>query len=114
MTSPGRPPDTRSSSPLDPFLRPFLERVAAMEGGYSPTSHGPTVADALGWPPAFVEAVYTSARAQGLLEPVRTRGGRGRNRWSVSRHGAAWLTEPAATDEQPADDEHPDAAEHPS
>ena len=91
MTSLGRSSNTRASSPLDPFLRLFLERVEGMEDGYSPTSHGPGLAEALGWPSAFVEAVSTSARAQGLLEPVRTRGGRGRNRWHLSRHGATWL-----------------------
>ncbi len=94
MSSTERPPVARMPSPLDPFLRPFLERVAALGDGYSPVSHAPAIAAALGWPPAFVDAVFTSARAQGLLEPFRARSARGRNRWRVSGHGAAWLAAP--------------------
>ena len=95
MTTIGPPSGSRAPSPLDPFLRPFLEQVGALADGYSPVSHAPAVAETLGWHPAFVDAVYTSARAQGLLEPYRGRGGRGRNRWRVSRRGAAWLAESA-------------------
>src|SRR5688572_16302030 len=83
--------DVDESSPLDPFLGPFLERLGAYGEGYTPGTHGRAVAAALGWPPAFADALFTSARARGLVEPQWSRGSRGRHRWQVSRRGATWL-----------------------
>ena len=57
-------------SPLDPFVGPFLRYVATLSDGYAPSSHGRVIADQLDWPPAFVEAVFASARVRGLLETV--------------------------------------------
>ena len=91
MITTDRPVEPRLPSPLDPFLLPFLQRVGDHADGYSPLSHGTAIANALGWPPAFVEGLYASARAQGLLEPFRARGARGRNRWRLSRRGSALL-----------------------
>lgn len=89
MADPTRDPSP--PSPLDPFLRPFLRAVEGMADGYSPISGGSAVAADLGWPPAFSEAVFASARGRGMVEPYRARGARGRARWRVSSRGAAWL-----------------------
>lgn len=78
-------------SPLDPFLEPFLRHLDERTEGYAPAAHGVAAAAALGWPPAFVEAVFVSARARGLLEPYRDRGARGRARWALSARGRAWV-----------------------
>ena len=78
-------------SPLDPFLRPFLDEVAAREDGFSPMSHGAAAAAAQGWPPSFTEVLFTSARGRGLIEPFRSAAARGRPRWRLSTRGAAWL-----------------------
>lgn len=78
-------------SPLDPFLAPFLHQIEEHRDGYAPASHASAVAAALDWPPAFADALFTSARARGMLEPLRTRGARGRNRWCVSARGTTWL-----------------------
>ena len=82
---------TSPPSPLDPFLGEFLRRVMDLTDGYAPLSHGRAIAAALDWPPAFVEALFTSARTRGLLEPLRTRSTRGRSRWRVSARGRAWV-----------------------
>lgn len=79
------------ASPLDPFLGSFLRELSELADGYSPTSHGGPVAARLDWAPAFVEAMFTSARARGLLEPYRAKGARGRARWRVSERGRTWL-----------------------
>ena len=100
---PDQPADATPPSPLDPFMGAFLRRVGVYQGGYAPTSHGPAVAEALDWPAAFADAVFTSARARGLVEPHRGRGGRARNRWRVSARGRAWLEHRRrATDETDA------------
>jgi hypothetical protein len=78
-------------SPLDPYLESFLHEVQTMADGFAPASHGGKVAAALDWPPAFAEALFTSARARGLLEPYRARGMRGRTRWHLSARGRRWL-----------------------
>lgn len=89
-------------SPLDPFLGLFLRRVGEYREGYAPTSHGVAVAAAFDWPPAFAEALFTSARVRGLVEPHRARGSRARNRWCVSARGTRWLEVAApSTDPQP-------------
>ncbi len=82
---------TSPPSSLDPFLGEFLRRVIDLTDGYAPLSHGRAIAEALDWPPAFVDALFTSARTRGLLEPFRARGTRGRNRWRVSARGRAWI-----------------------
>lgn len=78
-------------SPLDPFVSPFLRYVATLSDGYAPNSHGRVIADHLDWPPAFVEAVFASARVRGLLEPHYGKRSRGRVRWQVSAEGQSWL-----------------------
>ena len=78
-------------SPLDPYLESFLREVRGLAEGYAPGTHGRKVAEALDYPPAFAEALFTSARARGLLEPYRARGTRGRSRWRVSARGGLWL-----------------------
>ena len=88
---PDQPTDATLPSPLDPFMGAFLGRVGAYQEGYAPTTHGPAVAEAQDWPPAFADALFTSARARGLVEPHRGRGVRARNRWRVSARGRTWL-----------------------
>ena len=84
--SPAPPP-----SPLDPFLGTFLRRVDGLPDGYAPVSHGRAIAATLDWSPAFVDALFTSARARGLVEPYRARGTRRRARWCVSARGRGWI-----------------------
>lgn len=99
-------------SPLDPFLEPFLQALADRAGGYAPTAHGAALAHSLGWPPAFAEAVFVSARSRGFLEPCRDRAARGRARWALSERGRAWLTRSApGPDPMPRDDATPAGAE---
>jgi hypothetical protein len=80
-------------SPLDPFLATFLRWIDERPGGFAPASQGPTVGIALGWQPAFGEAIFVSARARGLIEPVHGRGAGTRNRWQLTARGRAWLSE---------------------
>lgn len=89
------PPRPCPASPLDPFLGPFLRQLDAQIGGYAPASHGARVAASLGWAPAFVEAVFVSARARGLIEPYRGGGARARARWALSARGRIWAEGPA-------------------
>lgn len=99
------------ASPLDPFLGPFLRQIDELTGGYAPTSQGARVAAALGWAPAFAEAVFVSARARGLVEPYRGGGVRGRARWGLSARGRAWADRPSdAVPEAAARDRIEDAA----
>ena len=55
-------------SPLDPFLATFLRWIEERPGGCAPAGQGPTVGIALGWQPAFGEAIFVSARVRGLIE----------------------------------------------
>lgn len=88
---PPSPATTTRPSPLDPFLGPFLEEVARHPDGFSPISHGRRIAEERGWPLPFIEALFTSARTRGLIEPFRSPSSRGRPRWRVSAAGQAWL-----------------------
>jgi len=90
-------------SPLDPFLRPFLDQVGRCDDGYAPGAGKHTVATALDCPPAFAEALLTSARSRGLVEPARSRSSRLGTRWQVSRKGAAWLEDAVLLDAAYAD-----------
>jgi hypothetical protein len=78
-------------SPLDPFLVTFLRWIEERPGGIAPAAQGPTVGIALDWQPAFGEAIFVSARARGLIEPVHGRGVATRNRWQLSARGRSWL-----------------------
>ena len=88
MSRPASPP--QPPSPLDGFLRRFLVAATEEEDGFSPTLDTVRVATELDCPPAFVEALFTSARTRGLVEPAWTRGPRGRNRWRLSARGEQW------------------------
>jgi hypothetical protein len=103
--SPKRP---APASPFDPYVRPFLAELGRLPEGYAPVAGRDAVAAALDWEPAFAEAVFTSARARGLVEPVWGRGPRNRNRWRVSRKGRRWLAE-AMAEGQPEAGERPPA-----
>lgn len=78
-------------SPLDDFLARFLRCLRQLPDGFSPIADGPRVADDCAFVPAFVEALFVSARTRGLIEPFRVRGAKGRYRWQVSRRGGSWL-----------------------
>ncbi len=78
-------------SPLDPFLAQFLRCLHDLPEGFSPIADAERVADACAVDPAFVEALFVSARTRGLIEPFRSKGARGRYRWKVSRRGEHWL-----------------------
>ncbi|MDQ3778977.1 MAG: hypothetical protein M3354_00300 [Chloroflexota bacterium] len=78
-------------SPLDPFIGCFLREIEHFADGYAPFSHVMVVAEALDWPPAFAEAIFTSARVRGFVEPYRGPGHRKRSRWQLSGRGQAWL-----------------------
>ena len=84
------PPLPLRPSPLDPFLCPFLRQIAAIERGYAPAAQLATVAGTLGWDTAFVETLFISARARGLVEVGYERGAR--NRWRLSSRGSRWLS----------------------
>lgn len=76
-------------SPLDPFLFGFLREVDALAGGYSPVAQTRAVAAGLDLEIAFVETLFISARARGLVAISFERGSR--NRWRVSARGRRWL-----------------------
>lgn len=75
-------------SPLDPFLRAFLDQIEALDRGFSPVSQTGEVAGRLGWPVPFVETLFVSARARGLVALSFERGMR--NRWQVTSRGGQW------------------------
>jgi hypothetical protein len=77
-------------SPLDAFLRDFLEWLANREHGMSPSRDLHLVAETLGWPAPFVEALITSASARHLIAQQDSR--RGRVTWRLSERGRSWLT----------------------
>ena len=89
-------------SPLDPFLATFLRWIEERPGGCAPAGQGPTVGIALGWQPAFGEAIFVSARVRGLIEPVHSRGAGTRNRWQLTVRGRSWLTEVGAVSTLPS------------
>lgn len=76
-------------SPLDPFLGAFLGQVGAIGKGFAPLSQTAEVAGRLGWPAPFVETLFVSARARGLVSISFDRGTR--NRWQVTPRGQRWL-----------------------
>lgn len=77
-------------SPLDPFLSTLLAHLGTLPEGFSPTTDLAAIGEACDVPPAFVEALLTSARTRGLVEVFRPRGGKGRYRWRVSQLGFEW------------------------
>jgi len=87
-------------SPLDPFLGDFLREVGRLERGYAPASQAPGIASNLGCPVPFVETLFISARARGLVSVSFERGSR--NRWRVSPRGLDWLERSAASPEPAA------------
>lgn len=91
MSSPPQP--NQATSPFDPFLAPFLREVARLDTGFSPTAHGPAIADQLGVEVAFVEALATSARRRRLIEPFYAPAHRNSMRWRISGRGTAFLAE---------------------
>lgn len=82
-------PPPPNSSPLDEQLRRFLNHVRELDAGFSPGRQSRDVASRLDIPEAFVEALFISARARGLLKPIPFN--RGRLRWSVSATGERFL-----------------------
>jgi len=106
MSIPQRTATPQKPSPLDAFLRRFLRAVAAQERGFSPIGDAATTAAEMGCEPAFVDALFTSARARGLIEPLWGRGVRARNRWRLSARGDQWIA-----DQSVSDAETPETAE---
>ena len=96
-----RAPEVKSS-PFDPFLSSLLARIADLPNGFSLTSERSRLAETLGWPGPFVDAVFTSAKARGLVEPHRSTRARGRSRWRLSAKGTAWLAGQGEPDHDPA------------
>jgi len=91
MSSPPQP--NQAPSPFDPFLVPFLREVVRLDTGFSPSAHGPAIAERLGVELAFVEALATSARRRRLIEPFYAPAHRNTLRWRISARGTAFLTE---------------------
>ncbi len=101
-----KPATPQHASPLDAFLIQFLRHVGELDTGYSPTSHTRAIAERCGFLPPFVEALFTSARARGLIEPFRSPHARGRTRWRLSARGRTLLTTtPDTPSPQPPDSE---------
>jgi hypothetical protein len=86
-----RPPAPYVPSPLDPFLREFLGWIASNDGGLNPPQGLTAIAEEFDWQPSFVEVLFTAARSRGLLQPVQTRGSRGKVTWHLSGRGGQWL-----------------------
>lgn len=78
--------DAAPSSPLDPFMAPFLVYIQGMESGFLPGAETRVLAAELALPEAFVEALFTSARMRGLLKPAFGRGNR--PRWIIAPSGS--------------------------
>lgn len=76
-------------SPLDSFLVTFLEMVQQRETGYVQGPQARRLAERMGVQPAFVEALYVSARMRTLLVPAYRQGGR--MHWQVSALGTALI-----------------------
>lgn len=88
-------PSPPSPSPLDDGLNLFLRHVRDIESGFNPGSQSDEAAAILDIPEAFVEALFTSARARGLVKPIPS--GRGRLRWTISAMGERFLEAAADT-----------------
>lgn len=80
------------ASPLDGFLDRFLRGLEQLPDGFSPIADAERIADACSLTPAFVDALFVSARTRGLIEPFRSRSAKGRYRWKVSGRGKGWLS----------------------
>ena len=75
-----------TASPLDPFLARFLHEVGASSDGFQPGAESKLMAERLGVPLAFIDALFTSARMRGLLKPAYGRGSK--IRWQLSPAGS--------------------------
>jgi hypothetical protein len=78
-------------SPFDPYLRQLLEWAASQPQGFTQATAAACTAADFGWQPAFADALFTSARVRGLLNPYYGKGSRGRSQWAISKRGQAWL-----------------------
>ena len=78
-------------SPLDPFLRQFLQFVAALPNGYLPASDRRALTALHGWQVEFADALLTSAQARGMIERKPIGRGRKRSNWRVTTRGRIWL-----------------------
>jgi hypothetical protein len=78
-------------SPFDPFLARFLTEIANLPEGLHPLRGHLELAQVTGFDPTFAEALIVSARTRGLLQPVQSKGSRGRIALRVSSRGEAWL-----------------------
>ena len=78
-------------SPLDAYVAGFLRSLDQLPDGYSPVVVAASVAEACDVVPAFVEALFVSARTRGFIQPYRAKSAKGRYRWQVSSRGHKWL-----------------------
>ena len=78
-------------SPLDAYVGSFLHSLDQLPDGYSPAVDAASVAEACDVVPAFVEALFVSARTRGFIQPFRAKSAKGRYRWQVSSRGHKWL-----------------------
>jgi hypothetical protein len=81
----------QAPSVLDPYLIEFLDSVRSLPEGYSMPGHGKALAAKLGYDPAFIEALFTSAQRRSLVEPFYPPGRKGSFRWRVSGQGEQFL-----------------------
>ena len=97
LTMPIRPYTPQVPSPLDTHLRSFLDHLDGLQSGFAPAASVDIAAAATACNAAtpFIDALFTSARTRGLIEPFLPPGARGRYRWRVSARGNDWRSEPA-------------------
>ena len=86
-------PVRSTQSPLEPYLTRFITYLQSLPSGFSLATDSEAAASACDVLPAFVETIFVSARARGLVENQRGRNARNRSRWQVSRAGRRWLAE---------------------
>jgi hypothetical protein len=67
----------------------FLGLLQTMEDGYQPGPETRDLAVSLDLPRAFVDALFTSARARGLVKPMYGRGSK--IRWATSKSGVSLI-----------------------
>ncbi|HET8524820.1 MAG TPA: hypothetical protein VFL82_16435 [Thermomicrobiales bacterium] len=79
------------ASPFDPYLYRMLAWGSQQPNGFSHPAIISAMVDEAGWQAEFSEAVFTSARARGLIGPHYGTRSRGRVYWEVSRKGRAWF-----------------------
>ncbi len=87
------------ASPLDPFLVRFLSLLQTLEDGYQPGPETGELAISLDLPRAFVDALFTSARARGLVKPMYGRGSK--IRWVISNSGDSLVARLTPQHDQP-------------